>query len=243
VLSVKPQADGTLQGDETDTVLGTECGGQGNVDVTPVTLVREGAVPPAVTIADPAAAATITTTSSPPPAVAGPRLDGTYRVDLDLGAETVNGVRGSYTVKDNRTSFIAFRTLCTSSGCVATSADVASENQQESTGGAEVFRFVDGHWQQFTPYNVPSTPCPGTKAPGTETLTENVSWEPQNDGTLRGALIRTAFTNECGFKGTVWRIPMTLTRTGDVAPSVVIADPALFVDLPTPTTTPVRPAR
>ncbi|WP_082956496.1 serine/threonine-protein kinase [Mycobacterium sp. E787] len=244
VLSVEPQADGRLQGEQTDTVIGNECGpAQGAVYITPVTLVREGDVPQGVTVADPVAAAASATSSSSPPAVPGPRLDGTYRVDLDKGAETVNGVRASRTLNDTRTAWMAFRSVCTSSGCIATEADVASGDRQVATGAAEVYRFVDGHWQQFTPYDSPSSPCPGTKGPVTETLTVDVSWEPQSDGTLRGALIRTAATNECGLKGTVWRIPMTLARVGDTPPTVVIADPTLFVDLPTPTTTPVRPGR
>lgn len=244
VLSVEPHADGRLQGEQTDTVIGDECGpALGAVYITPVTMVREGDVPSGVAIADPAAAAATATTSSPPPAVAGPRLDGTYRADLDKGAETVNGVRASPTDHDTRTGWMAFRSVCTTSGCIATEADVANQDQQVATGAAEVYRFANGHWQQFTPYNSPSSPCPGTQGPVTETLTVDVSWEPQSDGTLRGALIRTAATNECGLKGTVWRVPMTLTRIGDIPPTVVLADPALYVDLPPPTTTPVRPSR
>ncbi|MCV7103204.1 serine/threonine protein kinase [Mycobacterium palustre] len=241
VLSVEPQADGTLKGEQTQTVLGDECGpSQGQVYVTPVTLVREGDVPPGVTVADPAAAAATAATSSPPPAVAGPRLDGTYRLDLDAGAQTVNGVAPSSTVNATRTAWMAFRSECTSSGCIATAVSVASEQRQVAAGGAQVFRFVDGHWQQFTPTNEPPSPCPGTKGPVTETLTVDVSWEPQSDGTLRGALTRTASTSECGLKGTVWRIPTTLTRIGDTPPTVVLADPAFFLDSPAPTA-PVRP--
>jgi hypothetical protein len=238
-MSLKPQADGTLQGEETTTVIGAECGAQGSVYATPVALVRVGDVAPGVTVADPAAVAATTTTSNPPPTVAGPRLDGTYRVDFELAGQTINGAHGSFTAKDNKAQWWAFRSVCAASGCVAVSVALADENHQEPTITGEVFRFVDGHWQQNTPYNSPS-PCPGKNGPVTETLTANSSFEPQDDGTLRGAVIKTALTNECGLKGTVWRTPVTLTRVGDVPPTVVIADPALLVSAPIPTTTPVH---
>jgi hypothetical protein len=36
-------------------------------------------------------------------------------------------------------------------------------------------------------------------------------------------------TNECGQQGAAFVTPVVATRTGDVPPKVVIADPALFV--------------
>jgi serine/threonine protein kinase, bacterial len=53
-------------------------------------------------------------------------------------------------------------------------------------------------------------------------------FEPQPDGTLRGVATTTALTNECGNQGTVWRTPIVVTRTGDVPPTITVADPALF---------------
>lgn len=240
-MSVKPRADGTLQGEETDTIIGSECGARGSVYVTPVVLVRVGDVPPGVTIADPAAV-TATTTSNPPATVAGPQLDGTYRMDVDNAGTTINGAPGPLTAQANMTHYWAFRSVCTASGCIATGAQLADENQQEPAGLAGVFRFIDGRWQLNTPNSSPSS-CPGTNGPASETMAVDMSWGPQSDGTLRGSLTRTALTNECGLKGTVWRTPMTLTRIGDTPPTVVIADPTLFVDMPTTTTTPVRPSR
>jgi hypothetical protein len=40
--------------------------------------------------------------------------------------------------------------------------------------------------------------------------------------------IGTILSNGCGTQGTVYRTPFVATRTGDVAPSVIVADPALF---------------
>jgi serine/threonine protein kinase, bacterial len=52
--SLQPQADGTLHGVFTVTVLTNECGRQGNVYKTPVVATRIGDVPPAAILADPA---------------------------------------------------------------------------------------------------------------------------------------------------------------------------------------------
>ena len=229
VVSVKPQADGTLQGDETDTFIGNECGrGQGSVSVTPVLLVREGDVPPGVATADPATVSMTPMASSPAAAVAGPILDGTYRVDFDEANQTINGAPTDLTTKDNETHWWAFRSVCTTGGCVATGTWLSDNNQRQAVGVAIVLRFIDGHWQN-TPFHS-AAPCPGKSGSVTENLTDRWSWMPQPDGTLRGAGTQTALTDECGLQGTVWRTPIVVTRTDDVPNTVTIADPAFFTD-------------
>jgi serine/threonine-protein kinase len=52
--SFRPQADGTLRGVATDTVITNECGHQGDVYKTPFVVTRIGDVPPRVVLADPA---------------------------------------------------------------------------------------------------------------------------------------------------------------------------------------------
>jgi len=68
--SLAPQADGTLRGTETETVLSDECGAQGAVVRTPVVATRTGDAPAGVNLADPTQAFNATTTpaapSSPP---------------------------------------------------------------------------------------------------------------------------------------------------------------------------------
>jgi serine/threonine protein kinase, bacterial len=68
--SLAPQADGTLRGTETETVLTNECGAQGAVVRVPVVATRVGDVPPSVSLADPALVANTPTApaipSSPP---------------------------------------------------------------------------------------------------------------------------------------------------------------------------------
>ena len=70
--SLAPQADGTLRGTETETVLSNECGAQGAVVRTPVVATRTGDVPAGVNLADPAQVVNATTTpAAPSPPVLG----------------------------------------------------------------------------------------------------------------------------------------------------------------------------
>ena len=70
--SLAPQADGTLRGTETETVLSNECGSQGAVVRVPVVATRTGDVPAGLNLADPAQVInTSTTASHPVPPVLG----------------------------------------------------------------------------------------------------------------------------------------------------------------------------
>ena len=70
--SLAPQADGTLRGTVTQTVLSNECGAQGAVARVPVVATRVGDAPPSVPVADPAQVVnTSTAPSHPAPAVLG----------------------------------------------------------------------------------------------------------------------------------------------------------------------------
>jgi serine/threonine-protein kinase len=234
-LSMDPQPDGTLRGVQTDTVLSNECSSQGEVVQAPLVASRIGDVPPGVSVADPATVTASPATSTRVLPVAGPVLDGTFRVDYDFAKQTANGapITGPLT---HETYWWAFRSLCTSAGCVAAAAALGDANHQQATGGADVLRFADGHWQD-TPQLLPSAQCPGaTSGTITDNETASLSWAPQPDGTLRGVQIVTVLTNECGNQGTVWRTPISATRTGDVPPTVIVADPALFTAPTAPAT-------
>lgn len=234
--SAEPQPDGTLRGIRTNTVLTNECGIAGAIRQQPIVLTRVGDVPPTVIVADPA---TVSPSHSTPAPVPGPVLNGTYRVDYDYANQTENGEAiTNKTAPPTRTEWWAFRSLCTSAGCAATGAGLTEENHALPTGyDKTVLRFVDGHWQEMSAHLNASHLCPQTPN-GKTTETETLSWsfEPHPDGTLRGALIATAITNECGDQGDVWRTPIVATRTGDVPLTVTVADPALFIALPTPAT-------
>jgi serine/threonine protein kinase, bacterial len=71
--SLVPQADGTLRGTKTETVLSNDCGAQGAVVRTPVVATRVGDAPAGVTLADPTQVVNTTTAPSPasPPVLGG----------------------------------------------------------------------------------------------------------------------------------------------------------------------------
>lgn len=70
--SLAPQADGTLRGTETETVLSNECGGQGAVVRVPVVATRTGDAPAKVTLGDPTQVInTSTAAAAPTPPVLG----------------------------------------------------------------------------------------------------------------------------------------------------------------------------
>jgi serine/threonine protein kinase, bacterial len=78
--SLAPQADGTLRGTETETVLSNECGAQGAVVRVPVVATRVGDAPAGVTLADPTQVANTTNTPSAP---ASPPVLGGLCSDVD----------------------------------------------------------------------------------------------------------------------------------------------------------------
>jgi serine/threonine-protein kinase len=224
--SLEPQPDGTLRGVWTITVLTNECGAQGLVKQIPFVGSRTGDAPTGVTVADPAAVIDAPTTATPAPPVAGPVLDGTYRLDYDNAKRTINGAPTANRSTD--THWWAFRSMCAPTGCVAAGAELTDENQQEPAGDANVLHFADGHWQD-TPTILAPEQCPPSTGTGTYNSTISWTWEPQPDGTLHGVRVKTVLPDPCGEPETlIVRTPFVATRTGDVPPAVVLADPALF---------------
>ncbi len=238
--SVQPQPDGTLRGEKTGTALTNECGLQGQVAVAPVVVTRTGDVPSGVTVADPAKVTIAASTSTAAPHVAGPVLDGTYRLDFDLQNQTINGTVTGLGAAVNE--WWAFRSVCTPVGCAAAGSELAESNQQEGTGTTSVLHFADGHWQGTLTLQAPMD-CEKTNKPGRDDETRLWSWDPQPNGTLKGLQVGTILSNGCGTQGTVYRTPFVATRTGDVAPSVIVADPALFEAPPAPASPPPRAGR
>ncbi len=223
--SLAPQPDGTLRGVRTETIVTNNCGFQGAVRQTPLVATRTGDVPPAVAaVADPATVTASSTTNSSVPAASGPVLNGIYRVDYDHEHRTVNGQPSP---APNQTHWRAFRSLCTSFGCVATSTGLSDDNHQAATGsGQSVYHFTNGHWQETLA--LVTTPCPANQTAITaHTFSESL--EPQPDGTLRSVMTETILPNECDQQRSVAQSPVVTTREGDVPPGVILADPAMFM--------------
>jgi len=232
--SLEPQPDGTLRGVWTSTVLTNECGLQGVVYQIPFVANRTADVPGGITVADPAGVTESLPSMSPPaPPGAGPVLDGSYRFDYDKARQTVNGV--ATTGGSMETHWWAFRSLCTSTRCVATGTSLADNNQQQPDGSGIFVQFTDGEWQT-TPYLEDPVPCAtgygggvgGIPAGNTDTSTISDSLQPQADRTLHGVATTKVLTSGCGHQGKVYKTPFVATRIGDVPATVVLADPALF---------------
>jgi serine/threonine protein kinase, bacterial len=173
-----------------------------------------------------------------PPAV----LDGTYRVVYDFSKLTTNGAPTAPPPNTDSVGWWAFRSLCTSPGCVATVAELNKSNPQVRGAKDDVhsYRFADGHWQA-TPSRrrVNFDRCigeNGTIVPGSRTQLDTTSLEPQPDGTLHGVATTTVLTNECSGQGAVVQVPFVATRTGDVPPGVAVPGPAGVTAAPTTST-------
>ncbi len=164
------------------------------------------------------------------PVAATPVLDGAYQLNYDRAKQTSNGVIGN---NGGPTSWWAFQSACTATGCAATGTKLDETDHQvartSGTGNAGVLHFVDGHWQS-APRQV-QVQCRQGHGSVMSTQMEAVVWSltPQPDGTLRGVQSQTVQSNECGGQGATLRIPVVATRTGDVPPGVVVADPAQAV--------------
>jgi serine/threonine protein kinase, bacterial len=182
-------------------------------------------------------------TSTSGSALAAPPLTGSYRLDYDRAKQTSNGV---IRTNGGDTTWWAFSSACTASGCAATGTklDEAAHDSAKSTGTGNtgVLHYVDGHWQS-EPRQLQAQ-CQKTRGAPIVTQSETVVWSltPEPDGTLRGVQMQAVQTNECGSQGATLRIPVVASRTGDVPPDVTVADPAKAanqtaapVGAPTPT--------
>jgi serine/threonine protein kinase, bacterial len=233
--SWEPQSNGNFRGLRTTTVLTSECGFEGQVNQTPFVVTRAGDMPPGINLPAPADATSASAKNPPAASVAGPTLDGTFRVDYDGSNSLYDGQRStSPSAKDPRIEWWAFHSSCTPAGCVATGAKLDEVNHREAQKGrGDVLRFDSGHWQD-SPFTV-LIPCNVVRvradlAPTANfTAIQSWSWDPQPDGTLKGEDDQKLTDSDCGDMPYREALsPFVATRVGDVPPGVVLADPALF---------------
>jgi hypothetical protein len=164
-------------------------------------------------------------------APAAPTLDGTYRLDPDLSRQVINGAAVPQPNAKN-TSWWAFRSSCKPTGCVATGTALNKDNHQVADTPADTaeIHFMDGHWQAAPFQRHVHRTCLGANgevvATGGATYMVTLSMEPQRDGRLRGMATDTVVSSECVSQGQVIQFPFVASRTGDLPPSVRVADPA-----------------
>lgn len=172
------------------------------------------------------------TSANQPAGAAGaapqPVLNGSYRLDYDRAKQTSNGVIGNDGVAS---SWWAFRSSCSATGCTATGTKLNNTNHQMAkttgSGNTGALTFVNGHWQSAPRQLQFQVQCRQGTQKTTGTQVEMVVWSltPQADGTLRGVQIQTVKTSDCGSQGATLRIPVMATRIGTVPAGVTVADP------------------
>ena len=190
-----------------------------------------------------------TSTSARPGPTSGPTLEGTYRFVYDLTKQTINGSPGPPPPQPDSDNirWFAFRSVCKTTGCVATGTALDAKNPQvpSTPPGTRIAHFTDGQWQATPDRTQQDQPqCLGVDGKivaGSDTEMVTWSMEPQLDGTLRGVTTVTVLTIECGYQGAVVQTPFVATRTGEVPAGVTVADPAAITASPS-TTTPAPPA-
>jgi serine/threonine-protein kinase len=139
-------------------------------------------------VSTPAAGPTSTTMPAAPPAE--PVLDGVYRVDINRANQTYNHTPDPQ--PPNVSTWWAFHSSCTSTGCVATGTmlDDGSHHMAATTDGSQaiVLHYRNGHWQsESATVRFPCLSPDGTQS--TQTTTQVLSLQPPAHGALRGVMI------------------------------------------------------
>lgn len=188
------------------------------------------------------APATAPTTS--PRNVPGPgeALDGSYRFDVNRAQQTYNDTPDPQ--PPNVSTWWAFHTYCTPTGCVATGTllDDGDHQRVSATGGDKplVLDFRDNSWQS-RPETVLFA-CVGPKGTHAKQTTTQVIRLQQAHGALRGTMTVAVDSNECAQQGAGIKIPAVAIRVGDVPPGVEVPTPPTTTSaMPTTTSTPGPP--
>jgi len=196
------------------------------------------AASPGIVSTTTAAAAPTTSTTSQPLVV----LDGDYRLDLDRSQQTYNQTPDPQ--PPDVTTWWAFRSSCTPTGCLASGVLLDDDNHQtvSTTAGGHfiVWDLRDGLWQSR-----PETlqfQCTGLNGTaGSENATQVMTLQPQGPSSLKGTMTVTVQTNECGQIGGRIAFPAIAVRVSDVPPGVKVpSPPPTSTGTAVPTTTPTR---
>ncbi|OBK40316.1 hypothetical protein A5658_22040 [Mycobacterium sp. 1245111.1] len=180
----------------------------------------------------------------PPGAV----LNGTYRVDYHSSESTINGSPNPPPADQPQTTtfWVAYKSTCTTTGCVAGGTRLDDKNHQIAAQPTDVsqYQFADGQWRRVqSKVRIPFDLCSvdgDREVTGSETEVIVGSMQPQPDGTLRGLRTSTAITSECRRQGAVAQIPFVATRVGELPPDVAISQPAALATTAPPTSSPAK---
>lgn len=155
-------------------------------------------------------------------AESGPRLDGTYSVEIgnfvtDNGADLRQGA-GTFDV--------VIRSACRDGACVATAAAPNANEpnalQAEVVAGELIFDYIDGRWVAVETWTGKCRPAEGGDQLDTPNW-DSFVLEPKPDGTLSGEYTGRGALETCS--GST-RQQVRMTRTGDADPKIAVPDPA-----------------
>lgn len=183
----------------------------------------------------------VTPTTSPRN-VPGPEevLDGSYRFDVNRAQQTYNDSPDPQ--PPNVSTWWAFHTSCTPTGCIATGILLDDTDHQKASakGGDKpiVLDFHDGAWQSRAE-TVPFA-CVGPSGTAAKQTTTQAIWLRMEHGALRGTMTVTVESDECGQKGAQIQIPAVAARVADVPAGVEVPKPPTNAPTTPATTTPTR---
>lgn len=154
------------------------------------------------------------TSEAAKPGVAGTVLDGTYRFDFDVAKRTQLGAPAPQ--PEPVSAKWAIRSHCADTGCVGTATRLNPDGS--AAGTRTTLDFLDGKWvmvfAEDSRCNAGGQP---TRVVGAWVL------EPRPDGGLTGTWTEITTGLDCPW---VVQMPVRLTRDGDVADNIPVADPA-----------------
>jgi serine/threonine-protein kinase len=166
-------------------------------------------------------------------------LDGSYRFDVNRAQQTYNDTPDPQ--PPNVSTWWAFRTSCTQTGCVATGILLDDTDHQKVSGKGDkpiVLDFRDGAWQSRA--ETVLFACVGPNgATAKQTTTQAIRLQKEH-GALRGTMTVTVESNECAQQGAAIQIPAVAARVGDVPAGVEVPAPPTQSPSAPPTTTPTR---
>jgi len=217
-MQLKPEADGTLTGNLSATVLSNVCGGQGLVADVPFTATRIGDVASTVNVADPDSAGP----RPPKTSTLSSAFNGLYSLQANTLARTRNGFQAPTPLP--YPSAWAMRAVCnTSTHCIATGALFNSFGSMPTV----VLESVGEKWQTAAS-TIRAVPC--SFGPLSTTVVIEMQVEMDNAGySGTGTETIRVLTGECGDRGATYNTPVTLRKAGIFPPSAVVADPDLFM--------------
>lgn len=183
-------------------------------------------------------AAAAPTSSAPARPGPGQLLDGVYQIDINRAQETYNETPNPQ--PPNVTTWWAFRSSCTPTGCVADGIELDSKNHSQPSAGTRpiVMDFSNGAWKS-RPETVQFACVADNGSAAKQSTKQVLTLQPgEGNGPFRGDMTVDVQSNECGQKGAQIVIPAVAGRTGDVPPGVSVpaAPPPATAPVPPPTT-------